>query len=82
MKALVENLRKELNPIYEQYLNDPKNSDLRKKARNLYNKFVTAAPLLDKDTEKALITLVDVGYDTGIQPPSKKAVRQLLKKLK
>jgi hypothetical protein len=77
-----EQLKKELIYIYETYLDDPNDSEMKAHARKIRRRFKTADVLLNEDMSHAMSFLADIGYDFEKTKPAKAKARQILKKLK
>jgi hypothetical protein len=74
-----EKLRKELIQIYSDYLKDPTDIDMKKRARMLHTSYGNAGKLVDKVMRQAVNTLVNIGWNLPEPPkPSKKAVQKLV----
>ena len=82
-EAEIKKLRKELAEIYTEYLKNPKDAGMKKKAKAVHEEFLEHAGLLDTAMAKGIIMLLDIAYDApDASPPSKKVVDDLLKRLK
>jgi len=76
-------LKETLIGIYKVYLENPENVEMKAKARELYNKFFFASPVLDETMQHAVALLVDLGWDLPNPPkPKKEKINQLIEKLK
>lgn len=82
-KLNYKELRHNLIEIYESYLKNPNDKQMKTKAKEIHNKFCFAVPVLDKTTQHAIGLLIDVGWDLPNPPkPANETVNQLIKKLK
>jgi hypothetical protein len=58
-----EKLRQKLVEIYEGYTEDDKNSEVKKKAQNLFFEFVYATDSMDKDLLNSVNGLEHIGWE-------------------
>ena len=77
----IEELRKILIEIYENFIKDPSDLENNKKVRELYGKYCGADDVLPPSLAIACRVLVDIGYDTGHEV-DKKLVQEILTNLK
>lgn len=74
-----DRLRKELISIYTDYLRDPADIGMKKRARMLHTAYGNSGPSLDRPMRHAINTLVEVGWDLPAPPkPTRDEVKKLL----
>jgi len=79
----IEQLRQALISIYETYLRDPDNQEMKTQAKELHAKYLNLTQMLDQTMQHAINLLVDIGWDLPTPPkPSKETVQKLLAELK
>ena len=67
MDLNINQLKKELEIIYNNYLINPDDENVKNKAGNLYNKYKDLDPFLKSEIAAAIRNLVDIAFDTGIK---------------
>ena len=74
-----DKLRKELIEVLSAYLQDPADTQMKKRARMLHNSFGTAGHLVDQPMKDAISMLVGIGWDLPAPPkPHKDNVEKLI----
>ena len=75
----MEKMRRDLVEVYREYLQDPTDGLMKKKARDLHTEYGNVGPHMDRITRHAVNLLVDVGYDLKAPPkPSRQIVQNLV----
>ena len=78
MKQMQEKANKELKELYTEYL---EGKDVKEKASQLHQKYLTAKPLLDDHACKAINRLVDIYAVTGVKRPDKEEAQNMIDNL-
>jgi hypothetical protein len=78
MKEAEQLAVKDLAEFYQYYVKHGIDESLRKKAREIEQKYLNASPLIPEDVDHALGLLVDFYAETGIMPPSKEKAKKIL----
>ena len=74
----MQKMRRDLVEVYREYLQDPANGLMKKKARELHTEYGNVGPHMDRITRHAVNLLVDVGYDLKAPPKPPRHVIQNL----
>jgi len=77
----ISELRKKVEDIYQQCLNKRLSEEDKKEIANIYEKYKELSIIVDKQFARALNTLVDLAYETGIQI-SQEDIKKILDGLK
>jgi len=74
-----EKLRQELIGIYSDYLKNPTDIEMKKRARILHTAYGNAGSAVDKFMRHAVSMLVNIGWNLPAPPkPSKEVVEKLI----
>jgi len=80
-KLDITELKEALINIFESYIAKPDDIAVKRKAKDVYLKYMGADPLLPKLISEAKNILVNVAYETGVRPDMKR-IKALLVRLK
>jgi hypothetical protein len=74
-----ESLRRELIRVLSQYVKDPTDALMKRRARELHMQYGNSGPVIDRHMRKAVFMLVDIGFDLPAPPkPAARDVKELV----
>lgn len=82
MKEAEQQAVKDLVKFYQSYVKNGIDESLRKKAREIEQKYLNASPLIHGEVDQAIGLLVDFYAETGIMPPSTETAKKIVETLR
>lgn len=77
MKEIEHQALKDLAEFYNYYAKNGIDEFVRKKAREIEQKYLNASPLISEELDQAAGMLVDFYAETGVMPPSKDKAKKI-----
>lgn len=82
MKEAEQQAVKDLVEFYQYYVKNGIDEFLKKKAREIEQKYLNASSLIHEEVDQAIGLLVDFYAETGIMPPSTETARKIVEALR
>lgn len=82
MKEAEQEAIKDLISFYQSYARKGIDDTLKRKAREIEQKYLNASPLIHEEVDQAIGLLVDFYAETGVMPPSTETARKIVEALK
>ncbi|MEW6063391.1 MAG: hypothetical protein AB1571_03445 [Nanoarchaeota archaeon] len=76
-----DKLKEKIMIIFNLYLKNPKNKQVKRMSKKIYNKYANATPLLNKDMQYAVNILEEIGWGLSDEIRLQKNISRLIRKL-
>ena len=81
VKVDLTKLKEAVIKILQDFFVNPEDQKVKERAKEVYIKYMNLDPVLPRELAVAKNLLVDIAYDMGINPPTKKEAKEMIKKL-